>query len=54
MSLDHRREKAGRFDYHVSVHRFDVPKDIFVYPIRLEQRLPVIAVPLLPQNRPCC
>ena len=36
------------FDYHVSVHRFDLPKDFFVYPIRLEQRLPVIAVPLLP------
>ncbi len=48
MPLDLAREKAGRFDYHVSVHRFDLPKDFFVYPIRLEQRLPVIAVPLLP------
>lgn len=44
------REKAGPFDYHVSVHRFDLPKDYLVYPIRLEQRLPVIAVPLLPQD----
>jgi hypothetical protein len=43
-------EKAGPFDYHVSVHRFDRPKEYLVYPIQLEQRLPVIAVPLLPQD----
>jgi hypothetical protein len=41
-------EKAGPFDYHVCVHRFDRPNDFFVYPIRLEQRLPGIAIPLLP------
>jgi hypothetical protein len=41
-------EKAGRFDYHVCVHRFDRPNDFFVYPVRLEQRLPGIAIPLLP------
>jgi Protein of unknown function (DUF4058) len=40
--------EAGPYDYHVSVHRFDRPADFFVYPIRLEERLPVIAVPLLP------
>jgi hypothetical protein len=40
--------KAGVFDYHVCVHRFDRPKVFFVYPIRLEQRLPGIAIPLLP------
>jgi len=39
---------AGPFDYHVSVHRFDRFEDFFVYPIRLEERLPEIAVPLLP------
>ena len=44
------RAKAGPFDYHVSVHRFDRPKDYLVYPIRLEQRLPVIVVPLLPED----
>jgi uncharacterized protein DUF4058 len=44
------REKAGPYDYHVSVHRFDRPKDYLVYPIRLEQRLPVIVVPLLPED----
>ncbi len=41
-------EKAGPFDYHVCVHRFDRPNDFFVYPIRLEQRLPGISIPLLP------
>jgi hypothetical protein len=44
------RAKAGPYDDHVSVHRFDRPKDFFVYPIRLEQRLPVIAIPLLPED----
>jgi Protein of unknown function (DUF4058) len=45
---DFAREKARPFDYHVSLHRFDRPKEYLVYPIRLEQRLPVIEVPLLP------
>jgi hypothetical protein len=40
--------KAGAFDYHVCVHRFDRPNLFLVYPIGLEQRLPVIAIPLLP------
>jgi Protein of unknown function (DUF4058) len=40
--------RAGAFDYHVCVHRFDRPDEFFVYPIRLEQRLPGIAIPLLP------
>ena len=40
--------EAGPFDYHVSIHRFDRPKDFFVYPIRMEERLPVITIPLLP------
>jgi hypothetical protein len=40
--------KAGAFDYHVCVHRFDRPNAFFVYPIRLEQKLPGIAIPLLP------
>ncbi len=43
-------ERAGPFDYHVSVHRFDRPKEYMVYPIRLEQRLPTITVPLLPED----
>jgi hypothetical protein len=46
------REKAGSFDYHVSVHRSDRPKEFMVYPIRLRQRLPVITIPLLPSDPP--
>jgi hypothetical protein len=42
------RAKAGLFDYHVCVHRSDQFKDFFIYPIKLEAKLPVIAVPLLP------
>jgi Protein of unknown function (DUF4058) len=41
-------EKAGTFEYHVCVHRFHQPNDYFVYPVRLEERLPGIAIPLLP------
>jgi len=41
-------EKAGHFDYHICVHRFNRPRDFLVYPIQLEQRLPRIAMPLLP------
>ena len=46
--LDLARAKAGPFDYHVLVHRYDRPKDFFIDPILLEQRLPVIVIPLLP------
>ena len=44
------REEAGPFDYHVSIHRFDRPKEYLVYPIRLGERLPAIEVPLLAQD----
>ncbi len=40
--------KAGAFDYHVCVHRFDRPDDYFIYPIQLGGQLPEILVPLLP------
>jgi hypothetical protein len=39
---------AGPFDYHISIHRFDNLEDYFVYPVRLPEPLPTIAVPLLP------
>jgi hypothetical protein len=42
------RTAAGPFDYHVSLHRFDRPNDYFLYPVWLEERLPVLAIPLLP------
>src|ERR1700678_2346456 len=45
-------EVCGDFDYHVSVHCFDDRETFFVYPIRLEERLPPIAIPLLPGDMP--
>jgi hypothetical protein len=39
--------QAGHFDYLVSVHRFDRPKDFLVYPFTLANRLPAITIPLL-------
>src|SRR5262249_42468208 len=45
-------ERSGPFDYHVCIHRFDHFEDYLVYPIRLEERLPEIAVPLLPEDAP--
>jgi hypothetical protein len=40
--------ECGPFDYHVSVHRFDRANEYLVYPIQLEQKMPPIAVPVLP------
>jgi hypothetical protein len=41
-------ERTGPFDYHVCMHLYDRPMDYLVYPVRLDERLPEIAVPLLP------
>jgi hypothetical protein len=43
-------KKAGPFDYHVCIHRFDNLEDFFIYPVRMEERLPEIEIPLLPQD----
>jgi hypothetical protein len=40
--------KAGPFDYHISVRAFEEPDDFVIYPISLGERLPVLAIPLLP------
>ena len=40
--------KAGPFDYHVCIHRFENFEEYFVYPIQLPEPLPEIAIPLLP------
>jgi hypothetical protein len=45
-------EMSGPFDYHVCIHCFDHFEDYLVYPIRLEERLPEIAIPLLPDSPP--
>jgi hypothetical protein len=48
MSREKLRLKAGPFDYHVSIHRFDWPGWFFIYPWKLEDPFPEIAIPLLP------
>ncbi|MHB1557261.1 MAG: DUF4058 family protein [Isosphaeraceae bacterium] len=40
--------RSGPFDYLVSIHRYDRLHDFFVYPISMTQRLPRVAIPLLP------
>lgn len=45
--------ETGPFDYHVCVRRFyDRLGDFHVYPIRLEEALPLIAIPLLAHDEP--
>jgi hypothetical protein len=46
--LDALRAKAPPFAYHICVHAFDVPGTFAVYTIRLSDRLPSVAIPLLP------
>ena len=46
--LDRLEAQAGPFDYQVSIHRSDRFEDFLVYPIRLEEPLLEIAIPLLP------
>ncbi len=41
-------DACGSYDYHALVHGFDDLETFFVYPIRLEDRLTPIAIPLLP------
>ncbi len=41
-------KRCGSVDYHVSVHYFDQPNDFYIYPIQLVDRLPNVAIPLLP------
>ncbi|HEX5445725.1 MAG TPA: DUF4058 family protein [Pirellulales bacterium] len=44
----HVQVEVGPFDYHVCVHHFDNLEAYFIYPIQLDERLPQIAIPLLP------
>jgi hypothetical protein len=43
-------DACGPFDYHVSVHCFDELGTFLVYPIQLENCLPPVAIPLLPDD----
>lgn len=44
--LDYAVATTGRFDYHVSVRRWERLEEMVVYPIHMRQRLPEIVVPL--------
>lgn len=46
--LDRLMARVGPFDDHVSVHRSDRFEDFFVYPVRLDEPLPEVGIPLLP------
>jgi hypothetical protein len=46
--LEQLRKEAGRYDYHVCVHRYDHFEDLIIYPFLLEEPLPKVEVPLLP------
>ena len=43
--------RAGHFDYHVCVWNAEPVRDPVVYPAKLQEPLPEIAVPLLPGDR---
>jgi hypothetical protein len=43
---------AGEYEYHVSIHHYDNLEDYFVYPIRRNEPLPEITIPLLPGDPP--
>lgn len=46
--LERLQTEAGRYDYHVCIHRFDHFEDLIIYPFLLEEPLPKVEVPLLP------
>ena len=46
------REQAGVFDYLVCIYQHCRREDFFVAPILLENRLPAIAIPLIPELSP--
>ena len=50
--LDYILERTGPFEYHACVHRYDNLEDYFIYPIRLQDSLPEIAVPLMSDDPP--
>jgi hypothetical protein len=48
--LEQLQQQVSQFDYHVCVHRYSAFADYLVYPIRLQDRLPPIDIPLLPDD----
>jgi hypothetical protein len=50
VALDWAEELTGKFDYHVCVRRFNRFEKFDVYPILMQEKLPTIAIPLLPAD----
>jgi hypothetical protein len=50
VALDWAKAKTGDFDYHICVRRFNRFEKFDVYPILMQDRLPMIAIPLLPAD----
>jgi hypothetical protein len=50
MSLERMRKKVGKFDYHVSIHRFHQPNRFYVYAWKMADVLPELEIPLLPRD----
>jgi hypothetical protein len=48
--LKQARAMAGPFDYHACLRQGKRPGEYLVYPVQLGQRLPVIGLPLLPDD----
>jgi hypothetical protein len=48
--LDEARAAASILDYHVYVHRFDRFDQFVVMPVHLDEALPEVAIPLLPED----
>jgi hypothetical protein len=48
--LEEALEATGGFDYHVCCRRWDCPDSFYVYPILLENPLPVLGIPLLREH----
>lgn len=46
--LDRLQAKSSPFAYHVCVREFHTPEVFAVYPVRLQEKLPSIFIPLLP------
>lgn len=46
------RDECGDFDYHVCVHAYDEPEIFQVYPMRMEEPLATLEVPVLPEHPP--
>ena len=50
--IDAALDECGDFDYHVCVHAYDEAEVFQVYPMRLEEPLATLEIPLMPEDSP--